>query len=269
MSPRLVRGPRFGRPCGSRVAVLSMRFTFPLLLLLAIPLSGRAEPDARIAYLTRQLKTGRDARVRAQAALVLGKSGRADALHPLCTGLEDESEVVRSAAARGLEQLGELDAIRCLAPARTDPSAEVKVAVAHALAELQAVRDRRPHFYVLLHPVKVSASVEPELGELTEQRLKHHLQMLGTRWAPAGESRSAARAVLKRERLRGFVLQSELLGAGGSSMRLRLLCMSYPEKNLLGEVEVKAAGGRPQDLVRALAPRAVSEAAEIFEDSRN
>jgi hypothetical protein len=241
-----------------------------LPLLLAIPPPARAQqPDARVAFLTRQLRSGSDPRVRAQAALVLGRSGDGSAMAPLCEGLADGSEVVRSAAARALEQLGELEAIDCLGRARSDSSGEVKAAVAHALAELTQVRDRKPVFYISLKPVKLPAGVGPEVAELAEQRLRRHLQELGTRWAPRDESRTAAKGVLKKEGLRGFLLMPELQDAGAGGMRLRVLCMSYPEQSLLGEVDVKAAGGKPADLIRALAPRAVSEAAEIFEDSRN
>jgi HEAT repeats len=246
-----------------------MRLPLALFLLLVFPLAARAEPDARVAYLARQLKGGKDPRVRAQAALVLGQSGEPAALAPLCEGLQDGSEVVRSAAARALEQLGELEALSCLGMARADPSAEVKRAVARALAELRSVRDRKPSFYIALAPVRVPASFEPDLGRLTEQRLRRHLQALGTRWAPEGESKASAHTVLKQQGLRGILLQPQLVDGGGGAMRLRLLCMSYPEQSLLGEVEVKAAGGKPADLVKALAPRAVAEAAEIFVESRN
>lgn len=246
-----------------------MRLPLALLLLLAAPLAARAEPDPRIAYLTRQLKTGSDPRVRAQAALVLGRSGETDAMAPLCDGLRDPSEVVRSAAARALEQLGELDAITCLGAASGDRSGEVRKAVAHALGELRSVRDRKPLFYISLQPVKLPGHLGPELARTADERLKRHLLSLGTRWAPRGESRTAARHVLEKERLRGFLLVPELQDAGGGGVRLKMLCMSYPDQNLLGEVDVKAAGGKPAELVKVLAPRAVSEAAEIFEESRN
>jgi hypothetical protein len=75
--------------------------------------------------------------------------------------------------------------------------------------------------------------------------------------------------VLQAQRLQGFVLVPELQAVGDKGMRMKLLCLSYPEQNLLGEIEVRASGGKPADLVKALAPRAVSEVAALFEESRN
>ena len=245
-----------------------MRFSLALCLLLAWQPAAGAQPDARITYLSRQLKAGQDARVRAQAALVLGQSGESEARPPLCAALADSSEVVRGAAARALEQLGEVEALGCLAQARRDANGEVREAVGRAITTLEQARDRKPWLYIALQPVKVPSPLEAALGPLAEGRLKRHLLQLGTRWAPANESRTAARGVLKAQGLQGFVLVPELQAMGDKGMRMKLLCLSYPEQSLLGEIEVKASGGKPADLVKALAPRAVAEVAHLFEESR-
>ncbi len=54
-----------------------------------------AEPDPRIAYLSRQLATATDPRVRAQAALTLGTTEAPGALEPLCGALQDPVPLVR------------------------------------------------------------------------------------------------------------------------------------------------------------------------------
>ena len=79
----------------------------PLVALLLLATPALAQVDARVAFLTKQLEKGKDPRARSQAALVLGATEEPEAVHPLCTGLEDPSEVVRAAAAKGLATLKE------------------------------------------------------------------------------------------------------------------------------------------------------------------
>ena len=247
-----------------------MRLLVATLLVLAWPAPAWASStDPRIAYLSRQLRTGKDVRVRAQAALVLGQSEEPDALAPLCDGLLDGSEVVRGAAARALEELAELGGVPCLERARADRDASVQAAVKRALGKLVELRDRRPWLYIALRPVKLPPSMEQPLADLTEARLRRQLQQLGARWAPVDEPSASAKRVLAGQKLKGFTLVPELLEHGEKGLRMRVLCLSYPDERLLGQVEVKATGGRPADLVKALIPRAVAEVAGIFEESRN
>src|SRR5215218_4816529 len=102
-----------GRPavCRARCATLQPQgrvraARMPLLALLVLallaPSAALAQVDGRIAYLSRQLERGKDPRVRAQSALVLGATEDPDALAPLCKALADPSELVRAAAARSL-----------------------------------------------------------------------------------------------------------------------------------------------------------------------
>ena len=43
------------------------------------------------------------------------------------------------------------------------------------------------------------------------------------------------------------------------------VCLSWPGKQILGEVRVTGRGATPRDLVRALVPRLVQDAASTFE----
>ena len=247
-----------------------MRLLVATLLVLAWSAPAWASSaDPRIAYLSRQLRTGKDVRVRAQAALVLGQSEEVSALAPLCDGLLDSSEVVRGAAARALEELSELGGLPCLERARNDRDPSAQAAVRRALGKLVELRDRRPWLYIALRPVKLAPTMEQPLAELTETRLRRQLNQLGARLAPADEPRTSAKRVLANQKMSGFSLVPELLEHGEKGLRMRVLCLSYPDERLLGQVEVKATGGRPADLVKALVPRAVSEVAGIFEESRN
>lgn len=239
-----------------------------LLLLWTVP-AWASSIDPRVAYLTRQLRTAQDARVRAQAALVLGKSEEVAALPPLCEGLKDESGVVRGAAARGLEELQELDAIPCLQGALEDRDPSVRTAATKAYKSLTTIRDRQPWLYVAMRPMKVADSFDAELGPMAEARLKRRLGDLGVRWVPDAESKAAAKKVLAKQKLMGVVLMPELVAHGDKGLRMKVLCLSYPDERLLGQVEVKASGGRPVDLVKALVPHAITQMADIFEESRN
>jgi hypothetical protein len=236
------------------------------LLLLALPLgAARAGGSGRIAFLTKQLQKSGDARVRAQAALMLGAAGDAQALPALCEGLADASEVVRSAAARGLEQLGAPGGRDCLQRAAKDPSAPVRSAVEKALASLEAPA-RPPELYIQMLPIAdKTKTLDAELVRLADERLRAKLATMGTLFAPAKETKAAAKKVLKARKLKGYQLKVELQPAPSDGLKLHVVCFTYPEKTLLGEVDVKASGAKAADLIRALAPKVIDEAAETFE----
>lgn len=243
-----------------------------LLLLVLISLPGwAAEVDPRIAYLSRQLRTGQDVRVRAQAALVLGKSEAAAALAPLCDGLKDESDVVRGASARALGELGNLEAIGCLRAGIADrgTGSSARQAMERSAVALETLRDQPARLYIAMRPFKAQGGVDPEMAVIAEARLKQQLTKMGTRWAPAEEPKAAAMRVLAQEQLQGFVVMPELLPHGDGGLRIKVVCLSYPDERLLGQVESKAKGGRPADLVKALVPHAAKQMAAIFEESRH
>lgn len=234
------------------------------LLLLVIPLG--AAGDGRIAFLSKQLQKSGDARVRAQAALMLGASGDAKALPPLCAGLADSSEVVRSAAARGLGQLADPGARDCLQRAADDSSAPVRAAVQKALASLAPADAPPPELYIQMLPIADKTStLTAELVQLAEERLRVELVAMGTLFAPEKETKAAARTVLKKRKLKGYQLKVELQPAPSNGIKLHVVCFTYPERSLLGEVNVKASGAKAADLIRALAPKAMEEAAATFD----
>jgi len=237
-----------------------------LVLALMAPSVALAEADGRIAYLSRQLERGKDPRVRVQSALVLGATEDPGALAPLCKALGDASELVRAAAARSLGTLGEVSALDCLQSRPKDADAEAQHAREEAVHALKAARDRPPRFYLAFSGLKdKTGQLDAALTQLAEARLRRKLASLGALLAPADESRAGAKSVLKKRRLKGYRLSAEVHPGPGGGLRLALVCMTYPEQSLLGQVEVKASGARPAELLKALAPRAVDEAAQTFE----
>jgi hypothetical protein len=164
-----------------------------------------------------------------------------------------------------LAQLGVASAIDCLRAKQDDPEEQVKNEIARAIAALEAARAKPPELYIAMAPVAdKTASLPPEVVKLTEERVRARLQAMGGVFAPSNESRAAARKVIKSKRLKGYMLKVELDSTPAGGLRVNLVCFTYPEKSLLGEVNVKASGGQAADMVRALAPKVIEEAAETF-----
>ncbi|HYH98207.1 HEAT repeat domain-containing protein [Hyalangium sp.] len=233
------------------------------LLLLALP--ALAQVDARVAFLTKQLENGKDPRARSQAALVLGATEEPEAVRPLCSGLGDASELVRAAAAKGLATLKESSGLECLKKHKETDAATLS-AVREAIKILEAFKARPPRLYVAFLGVKdKTGSLSPELLKITEERLRRRLIHTGALLAPPKEAKKAAKGVLKKHRISGFQLNVEIQNTEGGGLRLALLCLTYPDLALLGQVDVQAAGAGPDALLKALVPKAIEDVAQTFE----
>ncbi|MDQ3264605.1 MAG: HEAT repeat domain-containing protein [Myxococcota bacterium] len=243
-----------------------MRLLLAFLLVFAPLGTALAQADGRITFLSRQLTKSSDARVRSQAALMLGATKNSAAVQPLCTGLDDQSALVRNAAAKAFLQLEEPSAYDCLTRHKSDSDPEVRAAVGRALESLEAQRNRRPEFYIQMRPVQDKNSrLGSELVQLTESHLRAKLEKMGSVFAPDRESKSAAKSVIKSKRLKGYSLKVELEETSSGGLKMNVVCFTYPEQSLLGQVQVKASGAKAADLIRALAPKAIDEAASTFD----
>jgi hypothetical protein len=240
-----------------------MRLLPLALLLLAMP--ALAQVDARVAFLTKQLEKGKDPRARSQAALVLGATEEPEAVRPLCTGLEDVSELVRASAAKGLATLRESSGLDCLKKHK-EVDAATLVAMREAIKALEDFKARPPRLYVAFEGVKDKTGALPaELVKITEERLKRKLILTGALLAPPKEPKKTAQGVLKKHGISGFRLSAEIQNTESGGLRIALICLSYPDLALLGQVEVQAAGAAPADLLKALVPKAIQEVAQTFE----
>jgi HEAT repeat protein len=205
-------------------------------VLLGAPALG--EEDPRLAFLTRQLASAADPRVRAQAALTLAATEAPGALRPLCAALADREPLVRTAVARSLPELHDLGALECLLAQPPEPVPEAQAEIRRA---------------------------SPPLGEAlcgeVRTRLVRRLTWSGAR-SDAAESAPKARP---RKGTAAFLLQPTLLRGDGGALVMAAVCLTWPSKQILGEVRVKGSGGAPVDLVRALVPRLIQDAASTFE----
>jgi len=231
-------------------------------LLLAIPTTVLAQTDAQTASLARTLKQGALAAHRVQAARVLGDSEDPEALGPLCAGLADETPEVRAAAARALETLGEPGALACLEARKDEQDPSVQKALASAVSATKALLARPARLYVMLGEVKdTTGTLSPELVKLTEARLRRKLFQVGAELAPAKQSEAEAKALLAKRKLPGYRLLTEIRPGTSGGLKLSVMCMRYPGKQLLGNVEVQGADAEPGDLLAALVPQAIEETA--------
>jgi hypothetical protein len=233
----------------------------PLVILLVLalaPLAANAQ-DARVTLLAKQLDTAKDPRLRAQTAVVLGGTGSPSAAVPLCKLFKDSEAIVRTAAANALGDLKVNEAQDCLKAAQNDKDAGVKAAVTRALAAGVVVPGS---LYVNIEQIadKVGG-LPPDVMQLTDKLLREKLKGLGAGFAPQGEEKKAAMSLVKNRQLKGYQLRLQLL-PNGSGLKIEMLVMTYPDQNLLGTFNVKAAGAGHDKLLKAMVPRVVDDAAK-------
>ncbi|QRN99685.1 HEAT repeat domain-containing protein [Archangium violaceum] len=241
-------------------------FSLIALFLLSLPGAVLAQVDSRTASLSKQLGKGTDPKQRSQAALGLGASDDPEALKPLCDGLKDSSEQVRAASAQALGKLKELAGLECLKARKSETDAAARTAIQTSLQVLQDLKARAPKLYVQLGGVKdKTGQLRPEVVKVTEARMRRKLTQVGALLAPAKESKAAAQGVLRKHGIHGYRLQTEIHPTESGGLKVKVVCIGYPDQALLGDVEVQASGAKPEELLKVLAPRIIEDAADTFE----
>ena len=126
------------------------RLSAPRLLLLAAavactlafaPLGGAQSDHSTVI---RVLRTGRDMRARARAALALGSSNDRSVTPHLITALADRSPAVRAAAATALGRLQDTRALAALRARVSDEHRAVRVEAQQAIRRIQAANRGSP-----------------------------------------------------------------------------------------------------------------------------
>lgn len=240
----------------------SVRTAFVVLSLVSFAAS--AAEDARVSFLSKQLAGAKDARVRAQTVLLLGQTGSDSAVTPLCGALKDNEAVVRTAAAAALGELRSPSAMTCLKGATGEKDTTVRAAIDKALAQPMVTAGG---LYLQVEPVQDKVGGLPDnLIALANQVMRDKLTDLGADIAPPNEDKKSAASLIRVKKLKAYQLRMQLLpGSSEKGLKVEMLIMSYPEQALKGSWNVKAAGGKPETLIKAMVPRVLDDAASDLE----
>lgn len=236
-------------------------------LLTAVP---TVQADARTDYLIRLLRTSSTFRVRAQAALSLGRlEARPEIVEALTGALRDQHPAVRTSAAASLEQLGDPEALGALRSARNDRDATVRSAIARAVRSLERVARTQPRsqpvpsepragparYYVGVGmPGSTGGDVDRRVLSQAREFITQRVRTIdGVRLAPENESSSSARRVLGRERLTGYYLDSSIVRVertgGNTRAVVSVIVGTYPGRDmrviLQGAATVQGGGTGP------------------------
>ena len=246
--------------------------------------------EGRIPFLIEQLKHATDFRLRTQAALALGASDDPVAVAPLCGGLDDASDSVRSASAAALGRLKNKGGIGCLRGHRGDSSASVRSVIERSIQLLEANNGQagkppppgpNDSVYVAIGTVtdKTGRSDESVPQLVTSAMQNKLLSTRGYAVAPQGETGQVAKKVIRQNSLRGYMLQArvEPPRSNGSDLTIliRVTMWSYPDKALQGEFTPKltmpgaSIGDRESEdnLIKMAVERAVDSFAQVVASS--
>jgi hypothetical protein len=231
---------------------LFVAFAVPAIVLIGpLLVSPSVEADARSEYLIRLLQGSTQFRVRAQAAISLGGvEGASDVGDALAAALHDEHPAVRAAAANSLGRLADVKGLPALRAAAADPEPPVRVAVKAAITKLETAARRPSHeqeeiravagparYYVAIgKPASHATNLTAADLERAQQILRERLgEMDGVVIAPAAESPSSARGVLRARKLKGFYIDSSVTSVeqkpgGGVRAAVSLIVATYPDR---------------------------------------
>ncbi|MBN1655526.1 MAG: HEAT repeat domain-containing protein [Deltaproteobacteria bacterium] len=213
--------------------------------------------DAKSDYLVRLLEGSSQFRVRAQAAISLGRvKNEPSVLKALLAALSDQHPAVRAASATSLERIGDPSALNELEQRRDDPEPAVRSAVSRAIAVLQkrAERDKtdnsttaaptRPslgplRFYVGVGvPATKNNTISKDLLVRAQKFIVEQVSAVeGVLVAPINENPQRAKAVIEKQKLMGFFLDSSVVQlekqqGGGTRAVVSVIVGTYPGRDM-------------------------------------
>lgn len=257
-----------GQSRGASISLLVVAF-------LAIA-SNSAFADERTEYFIRLLQTSSTFKVRAQAALGLGRLDPSrEVIDALAGALQgDDHPAVRAAAATALGKLGDPSARPALERAKRDSDADVRSAATTALAELDRAprgdtalasarppsstaptapqSTGRPRFYVGVGVPNVQAEITESVRRSLRDILVRQLEGLdGVVIAPPDERDAQARAVIEKRKLTGYYIDSSIVSLqrtpSGVRAEVSVILGTYPGRDmkavLRGGATVPGTGG--------------------------
>lgn len=250
-----------------------------------IPRAAQADP--RTSYLTDQLKSNDDYRVRTQAALALGASGDNAAVKPLCDALGDSNASVKVAAAAALGKLGKPAGLPCLESASKRESApSVKSQIDKSVTALRSggsgaggaaappLPDAKTKVYVAIQVTNKTSRGAGDVDALIRAAIQEKLLAKpGYAVAPKSETPAQGGPIVKSKKLKGFFLiatvEAPVYAGGNLSQTVRISMWSYPDKALQGEFAPKLTqSGTPKTDIEsedALMKMCVENAIESFQ----
>lgn len=223
--------------------------------------------DARTDYYLRTLRTSDSFRVRAQAALSLGRRQVSDpVVRGLVRALDDGNAAVRIAAATSLGRLGDDSALAALRSHRRDRDRGVATAVRTAIRQLEEADDDTgdgdsgssdgpSRYYVGVGEPGAGEGAEHVASELLTGATSFLRGLVsdidGVVLAPGGESTSQIRRALRRQRLAGYYIDSSVVRVvdrdGGVRVDVSLIVNTYPGRDmraiLTGSATVRGSSG--------------------------
>ncbi len=231
-------------------------------------LSMVAEAQQRTQYLIRLLSSSDAFRVRAQAAISLGRvEANEEIVSALGRALDDEHPAVRTAAASSLERLSDPSALAALRSHASDRAPAARRAIRRAIGALERLARTRPReaeperggsgnarFYVGVGEpaAKRGASVSRDALRRARDFLAQQVGSLpDVEVAPASESNAVARRVIQSRRLTGYYLDSSVVSieqtAAGTRVVVSVIVGTYPGRDmraiLQGAATVPGGGG--------------------------
>jgi hypothetical protein len=244
----------------------SMRLR-PILLALLVAAPAGAQTAVDIA--AKSLATAKDARIRAQSAVLLGTSKSPRAQAPLCNAMKDDEAIVRAAAARALGDLGDASAATCLKAHANDGNKDVKNAVAKAIEQLTGAGAglKAGSLYVVLDPIKdETGGLSASDVKLATDLMQKKLTSMGLAVAAPGWDPAATSTMVKSKKLKGWWLKVTVKPNTNNGLKFDLLALTYPDQAIKGSVNVKAPGGpKKEALINAIVPKLIDDASDEFE----
>ena len=222
--------------------------------------TGSGAISGKVSFFSDQLKNNDDFRVRTKAALSLGTSDDAGAVKPLCTCLDQGSEVesVRVACAAALGKLKKPGSDVCLKAHASDSSSKVKEQVAASLKSLggsipsagssddQCPAPSSPpakakaKYYVGVVVNNKTARPDSEIKSMISKEVRCKLLSQG-RFKLASDDQTDPKSmttVVKKEKLDGYYLQMQVdpitYKGGQLQISMKLTIMSET-RDLKGE----------------------------------
>ncbi|MEO0323205.1 MAG: HEAT repeat domain-containing protein [Myxococcota bacterium] len=222
--------------------------------------AGSAQADARSDYLVGLLGSSSSFRVRAQAALSLGRvESSPEVVDALKAALQDEHPGVRASAASSLERLADPSCLPELRAIRRDADGTVRRAVASAIRSLERVARTRPtqdaqpsravaraRYYVGVGmPGTRDETLDANALAGLRQYLVDQVQAVdGVLLAPEDEEGAAAERVLRTRRLTGYFIDASIVRVAesdeGTSATVSVILGTYPGRDMRAMLQGRA-----------------------------